>query len=176
MVPTSAADRRANSATATHQNRSSRVRNRFAARALGFSDGSARVVHVERDWNDRTDINQQWGEVERGSKAAPTLSADDREQQARVRKLGRAVAAERSERVVRSGGGIEDAAPSIPAARTSAAASEAARSRPGAVPGPEASVGAEAPAFRSFFFGPRPERRSGVALGSARRPASSRPS
>lgn len=146
MVPTSAADRRANSATATHQNSSSRARNRFAARALDFSDGSSRVVHVERDWNDRTDINQQWDEVERGSKAAPSPSADDREQQARVRKLGRAVAAERSERRREEWWRQEDAAQSIPAARTSAAAGEAARSKPAAVPGPEPSVGAEAPA------------------------------
>ena len=84
------------------------ARNRFAARVFAFSEGSASVVHVERAREDRTDINQQWGEVERGSKAAPTLSADDREQQARVRKLGR----RRREEWWRQA----DTAPSIPVA------------------------------------------------------------
>ena len=41
-------------------------RNRLAASALGFSEGSAKVVDVERAWNDRGQVNRQWGELSKG--------------------------------------------------------------------------------------------------------------
>ena len=85
------------------------ARNRLAAQALGFSADSARVVDVERAWNDRTDINQRWGDVDRMDKTQPDQAAKrqdvvdatgaaDRDQQERVRALGREGSAERAER------------------------------------------------------------------------------